>query len=190
MILSGEAIRSHMGEEIVIDPFDDAKVNPNSYNLSLHNELLIYEEVVLDVREPNRYRRLEIPEGGLVLQPGCLYLGRTSERTETHNMVPMIAGRSSLARLGLFVHGTAGFGDVGYCGFWTLEMYAVQPIRIYSGIDICQIFFHEICGDVTEYCSKYQNSNDILPSMMYQEFGGEINDAQLELDFEERKDVD
>ena len=92
---------------------------------------MVYEEVVLDMAKANRVRRIAIPSEGLVLSPNQLYLGRTVERTETHNLVPQIEGRSSIGRLGLFVHVTAGFGDVGFCGFWTLEMFAVQPIRIY-----------------------------------------------------------
>ncbi len=117
MILSGEQIRQRIDEDIIIDPFDAENLNPNSYNLSLHSELMVYEEVVLDMRKANRVRRLEIPDDGLVLAPGQLYLGRTIERTETHNLVPMIEGRSSVGRLGLFVHVTAGFGDVGFCGY-------------------------------------------------------------------------
>src|SRR5262249_52543390 len=157
-------------DELTIDPFDESRLNPNSYNLSLHNELLVYEEVVLDMRQPNRVRRVMIPPEGLVLSPNQLYLGRTAERTETHNLVPMIEGRSSIGRLGLFVHVTAGFGDVGFCGYWTLEMFAVQPIRIYPGVQICQIFYHQIVGDVTEYTStKYQHNRDIQPSLLYRE---------------------
>lgn len=185
MILTGEEIRSQMGKNIQIDPFDPRRINPNSYNLSLHHELLVYEEVVLDLRSPNRFRRIEIPPEGFVLNPGQLYLGRTVERTETRNLVPMIEGRSSIGRLGLFVHVTAGFGDIGFCGFWTLEMYAVQPIRIYAGIEICQIIYHEIVGDVREYRSdKYQNNSDIQPSLLYRELGYKAEDPQLELDFE------
>ena len=145
MILSGHEIRNHLGTDIVIDPFDERHLNPNSYNLTLHDELMTYEEVVLDMAKANRVRRLTIPPEGLVLGPNQLYLGRTVERTETHNLVPMIEGRSSVGRLGLFVHVTAGFGDVGFCGYWTLEMFAVQPVRIYPGVPICQIFYHEIC---------------------------------------------
>ena len=124
MILSGHQIRENLGTNILIDPFDEANLNPNSYNLTLHNELITYEEVVLDMAKPNRVRRIIIPPEGLVLGPSQLYLGRTVERTETHKLVPMIEGRSSIGRLGLFVHVTAGFGDVGFCGFWTLEMFA------------------------------------------------------------------
>ena len=87
---------------------------------------------------PNGIEFLKIPKEGLLLQPGTLYLGRTLEYTETHGMVPMLEGRSSVGRLGLFVHVTAGFGDIGFCGYWTLEMFAVQPVRIYAGVAICQ----------------------------------------------------
>jgi len=170
----------------VIDPFTPERLNPNSYNLTLHDELLTYEEVVLDMAEPNRTRRIKIHKEGLVLTPQKLYLGRTAERTETHNFVPMIEGRSSVGRLGLFVHVTAGFGDVGFSGYWTLEMFAVQPIRIYPGIQICQIFYHQIEGDVREYCSdKYQHNRDIQPSLLYKEInpGAEREGPQLTFNF-------
>ena len=185
MILSGHQIRDQLGRDIVIDPFDESRLNPNSYNLTLHHELMIYEEVVLDMRKANRVRRLTIPPEGLVLNPNQLYLGRTAERTETHGYVPMIEGRSSVGRLGLFVHVTAGFGDVGFCGYWTLEMFAIHSVRIYAGVPICQIFYHEIAGPVTEYASnKYQHNADIQPSLLFKELNPQCeNDPQLTLDF-------
>jgi dCTP deaminase len=186
MILSGEQIRSRIGDSIRIEPFCEDNLNPNSYNLTLHDELLIYEEVVLDMRQVNRVRRIQIPEDGIVLSPNQLYLGRTVERTETHQLVPMVEGRSSIGRLGLFVHVTAGFGDVGFCGYWTLEMFAVQPVRIYPGVSICQMFYHEIAGDIEEYASeKYQHNHDIQPSLLYKELNPEIEkeDPQLMFDF-------
>ena len=81
MILSGDEIRNNLGKDIVIEPFCEDNLNPNSYNLSLHDELMVYEEVVLDMCKPNRVRRMEIPPEGLVLAPNQLYLGRTCERT-------------------------------------------------------------------------------------------------------------
>jgi dCTP deaminase len=192
MILSGEEIRKNLGGSIVIDPFDPANLNPNSYNLTLHDELLTYEEVVLDMRQQNRVRRIRIPEEGLVLNPNQLYLGRTVERTETHSLVPMIEGRSSIGRLGLFVHVTAGFGDVGFCGFWTLEIFAIQPVRIYPHVSICQIFYHQILGDFRAYNSdKYQNNQDIQPSMLYKELNPEAQryDPQLKLPFDDQESV-
>jgi dCTP deaminase len=183
MILTGHEIQARLGSDIVIDPFNEQQLNPNSYNLRLHNELLVYEEIVLDMRRPNRFRRYEIPPEGFVLHPNQLYLGRTAERTETHNLVPMLEGRSSVGRLGLFVHVTAGFGDVGFCGYWTLEMFAVQPVRVYAGVEIAQIFYHAVEGDVTEYASdKYQHNRDIQPSMLFREFQ-DSRERQMRLEF-------
>jgi len=185
MVLSGLEIKRQLGENIIIDPFDESRLNPNSYNLTLHDELMVYEEVVLDMKKPNRVRRITIPPEGLDLHANQLYLARTAERTETHNLVPMIEGRSSVGRLGLFVHVTAGFGDVGFCGYWTLEMFAVQPVRIYPGVAICQIFYHEISSDFEEYRSdKYQHNNDIQPSLLFKELNPNADqDPQLKLPF-------
>ena len=94
MILSGQEIKKRLGDTIDITPFNEDNLNPNSYNLTLHDEVMVYEEVVLDMRQVNRVRRLKIPESGLVLNPNQLYLARTVERTETHDLVPMIEGRS------------------------------------------------------------------------------------------------
>jgi dCTP deaminase len=185
MILSGQEISARIGGDIKIDPFNPAALNPNSYNLTLHDELMVYEELLLDMAKPMRVRRIHIPPEGMDLRPQQLYLGRTVERTETHNLVPQIEGRSSVGRLGLFVHVTAGFGDVGFVGHWTLEMFAVQPVRIYPGVPICQIFYHEITGKFDEYDSKYQHNRDIQPSLLFKELAaGEHQDPQLPLAFD------
>ena len=160
-----------MGKEIEINPFDEKRVNPNSYNLSLYDELLVYENPVLDMKKPNPVKTIRIPETGLELQPGRLYLGRTAEYTRTETFVPMLEGRSSVGRLGLFIHITAGFGDVGFEGYWTLEMFCTQPVIIYPGVEICQIYYHTIEGDYDRYTSgKYQHNSGIQPSLLYKEF--------------------
>ncbi len=171
MILSGLEIKKRLGTDIVIEPYNEKQLNPNSYNLTLHDELMVYTESVLDMRKPNATQLLKIPDSGFVIEPGRLYLGRTRERTETKNIVPMLEGRSSVGRLGLFVHITAGFGDIGFCGYWTLEISAVQPVRIYAGVEICQIFYHTLIGDFTEYKEgKYQGNTGIQPSLFYKDF--------------------
>lgn len=171
MILSGQTIKEKLGKEIIIEPFDEHALNPNSYNLKLHNELLVYDEEYLDMRKPNKTKTLFIPEEGLVLEPGVLYLGRTVEYTETDGCVPMLEGRSSVGRLGLFIHVCAGFGDVGFKGYWTLEIHCIQPIRVYAGVEICQIYYHAIEGPYVRYLSgKYQNNTGIQPSMLYKDF--------------------
>ena len=171
MILSGKEIKKNLGNGIIIEPFTESQLNPNSYNLRLHNELLIYTDDVLDMKKQHRVEKLIIPQGGLVLEPGRLYLARTVEYTKTDNFVPMLEGRSSIGRLGLFIHITAGFGDVGFAGFWTLEISCVHPIRIYPNVEICQIFYHSIDGEFDRYRSnKYQDNKGIQPSMLYKDF--------------------
>lgn len=171
MILSGLEILRHLGKEIIIEPFDRSKLNPNSYNLTLHDELLVYDTPVLDIKAPNPVRRITIPPEGLVLEPNRLYLGRTKEYTKTTGFIPMLEGRSSIGRLGMVIHVTAGFGDVGFAGYWTLEIFCVHPIRVYPDVEICQIYYHTILGDYEPYASgKYQNNTDIQPSLLYKDF--------------------
>ena len=171
MILTGPEIQKRLNQDITITPFDQKLLNPNSYNLRLANELLVYTEMPLDMKKDNPVEKLVIPPEGLLLEPGKLYLGRTVEFTETRNLVPMLEGRSSIGRLGLYVHVTAGFGDVGFAGFWTLELHCVQPIRIYAGVSICQIFYHSVEGDIIEYKSgKYQGNQGVQSSRLWMDF--------------------
>lgn len=172
MILSGKEIEKLVAKgDIVIDPFDRKQVNPNSYNLRLHNGMLVYTDPVLDMKKPLNTETLIIPEEGLVLQPGTLYLGRTWEYTRTDKYVPMLEGRSSVGRLGLYIHVTAGFGDVGFAGYWTLEIQCVLPVKIYPMVEICQIYYHSIQGEYETYSGgKYQNNRGIQPSLFYRDF--------------------
>jgi dCTP deaminase len=171
MILTGPEIQKRLGTDIKIEPFNVKQLNPNSYNLKLHEDLLVYSELPLDMKKNNPSTPLKIPSEGLVLQPGKLYLGRTVEHTTTHNLVPMLEGRSSVGRLGLFVHVTAGFGDTGFSGYWTLEMHCIHPIRVYAGVEICQIFYHAVEGDVVNYVSgKYQANKEVQSSRMWMDF--------------------
>ena len=108
MILSGKKIKEELDNNIFIAPFDEKQLNPNSYNLRLFNELLVYDKHTLDMRTPNTASKIIIPEEGLLLETNKLYLGRTLEHTRTEGYVPMLEGRSSIGRLGMFIHVTAG----------------------------------------------------------------------------------
>ena len=171
MILSGLEIKKHINREIIIDPFDESRLNPNSYNLSLHNELLIYANKILDMKQQNQTQKILIPSEGYLLEPGKLYLGRTNEFTKTEKFIPMLEGRSSIGRLGICIHVTAGFGDVGFAGYWTLELFCVQPVKIYPDVQIAQIYYHTITEPYERYTKgKYQNNQGIQASMLYKEF--------------------
>ena len=169
MILTGQEIlrRWHKGNDIKIDLFDPKKLNPNSYNLTLFPELKIYTNQIIDSKNP-KTETIEIPKNGLVLQPNILYLGSTNEYTETYNLVPKIDGRSSIGRLGISVHVTAGFGDIGFKGRWTLEIFVIQPIIIYPNMEICQISYYIPYGDITNYNGRYQNQKTIQESKYFE----------------------
>lgn len=169
MIISGKEIEKLINKEIFIDPYLPEQLNPNSYNLRLHHQLLVYEERVLDMKKDNTVGRLTIPPEGLVLEPGILYLGRTVENIRADHHVPMLEGRSSIGRLGIVVHLTAGLGNIGSSGFWTLEIACVQPVRIYPDVEICQIYFQDIRGEHVKYHSTKYHHEDIQPSLLFQE---------------------
>jgi dCTP deaminase len=174
MILSGNEIKIQQEAGMIfIEDFDDARLGPNSYNLRLGNKLLTYTNMILDAKRSNDVEELTIPPDGIVLAPGHLYLGETMEYTKTDGFVPLVEGRSSSGRLGINIHATAGFGDVGFCGRWTLELSCVQPVKIYAGMEICQIYYNTICGKVTKkYTGKYQGSDGVRASKMWQDFEG------------------
>lgn len=178
-VLSGLEIHNQIQQgNIEISPYNPKQLNPNSCNLRLANELMVYDLGddddfigVLDMKKNNAVKHLTIPPEGILLQPNTLYLARTEEYTKTDKFVPMLEGRSSVGRLGLFVHVTAGFGDVGFAGYWTLEMYCIHPIRIYAGTEICQIYYHAIEGEYEKYTGgKYDNNTGIQASLLYKDF--------------------
>lgn len=182
MILSGPEIKKYIEmtepeftesngvRGIHIDDFNDVRLNPNSYNLRLGKLVKSVRprglpgkhtnDGAFDTRNPIETTEIvefQLSEQGAILKPGELWLGTTVERTETHGFVPAVEGRSSLGRLGLFVHVTAGFGDDGFCGHWTLEMTSLFPVRLYPGMEICQIYYHALQGLRKPYRGRYQN---------------------------------
>jgi dCTP deaminase len=156
MILTDKTIIDEIAlKNIVIDPLIEENIGTNSVDLTLSKTLLMYTEQVLDVRKKVNSVPFIIPDEGLILKPGILYLASTVEYTETLRHVPIIQGKSSLGRLGLFVHITAGFGDVNFKGHWTLELACIQPVKIYPGMKIAQICYHDISEmPYTDYASK------------------------------------
>lgn len=159
MILTGPEIHAATRDgHVRIDPFCPRQVNPNSYNVRLGNQLLVYTGDVLDAYAENPTTRLTLDAGGLVLEPGELYLGHTVERVGSDRHVPLLFGRSSVGRLGLFVEITAPIGDLGFHGQWTLQLCATRPIRVYPGMEIGQIMFSTATGERMAYAGKYQHS--------------------------------
>jgi dCTP deaminase len=159
MILSDKKILAAIEEgQIVIEPFDRACLGTNSYDVHLGKHLAMYDSQILDARKHNTITHFEIPEEGFVLHPGILYLGVTQEYTETHNSVPFLEGKSSVGRLGIDIHATAGKGDVGFCNFWTLEISCTQSVRVYAGMPIGQLIYFMVDGDIERYYNRKQDA--------------------------------
>ena len=159
MILSDKQILEQIAtKQIVIEPFDRVHLGTNSYDVHLGKYLAIYEDDVLDAKCHNKIKEIIIPDEGLVLQPGELYLGVTEEYTETHASVPFLEGKSSIGRLGIDIHATAGKGDVGFCNTWTLEISCVKPVRVYAGMPIGQLIYFRVEGEIENYYHAKSNA--------------------------------
>jgi len=177
MILSDKKILDEIkAGSIVIEPYDRSCLGSNSYDVHLGDTLAEYDEDVLDARVHNKIHYFKIPPEGKLLVPARFYLGVTHEYTETHKHVPFLEGKSSIGRLGIDIHSTAGKGDVGYCNTWTLEISVKQPVRVYAGMPIGQLIYFEVSGEIlTPYnkkkSAKYNTRNTKpVETMMWKNF--------------------
>lgn len=171
MILSGKKIAQEVENgNIIILPFNISDINPNSYNYTIDDYLKVYEDEVLDAKKQMKTKIIPIPDEGIVLEPNKLYLGATKEIFGSDKYVPVITGRSSTGRIGLFVQITADLVDIGFKGNLTLQLCATQPVRIYKGMKIGQVMFWKIDGDYELYHGKYQNSKGPRESEVWKDF--------------------
>lgn len=162
MILSDKAILESIDKgEILVEPFRRECLGTNSYDVHLGKHLAVYKNRVLDAKSHNEIEEMIIPEDGFVLHPNELYLGVTEEYTESHKHVPFLEGKSSVGRLGIDIHATAGKGDVGFCNTWTLEISCSQPVRIYAGMPIGQLIYFVVSGEIENMYNKKKNAKYI-----------------------------
>jgi dCTP deaminase len=168
MILTGNAIvRARSAGELVIDPFKPSNVGPNSYDFRLGNRCKTYRPTVLDSLKPNRVEEFIIPSDGMVLCPSRLYLVNTVETMGSTKYVPIIKGRSSIGRLGLFINITADLIDIGSINQWTLQLHCVAPVRVYPGMAIGQVTFWKVHGAIDLYRGKYLHKRSPVESLAF-----------------------
>jgi dCTP deaminase len=159
MILTDARILEEMEKgTIKIEPFVKDCLGSNSYDVHLGKTLAKYDNEILDARKHNTITYFEIPDEGFILQPNIFYLGVTAEYTETHEHVPFLEGKSSTGRLGIDIHATAGKGDVGFCGNWTLEISVKQPVKIYKGMPVGQLIYFPVEGVVNVKYNEKKNA--------------------------------
>ncbi|MEK7198494.1 MAG: dCTP deaminase [Bacteroidota bacterium] len=174
MILTDSRILEEMEKgTIKIVPYNREDLGSNSYDVHLGKCLATYVNAELDAKKHNTIEYFDIPDEGFVLQPYAFYLGVTEEYTETHSHVPFLEGKSSTGRLGIDIHATAGKGDVGFCGNWTLEISCKQPVKIYKGMPIGQLIYFPVDGEIEvkynqKINAKYSGQpNKPVESMMW-----------------------
>ena len=184
MILSDRTIREEIDAgRIVIDPFDPTCVQPSSVDLHVDNQFRVFANSrypYIDVKEemPDLTELVEVkPDEPFILHPGEFVLGSTAERVGIPNdLVARLEGKSSLGRLGLLIHSTAGYVDPGWDGYLTLELSNVAnlPITLYPGMRIGQISFFKLTtpADVPYGLAgnKYQGQRGPTPSRFFRDF--------------------
>lgn len=162
MILTGPEIERRVAVGYIrITPFDPARVNPASVDLTLGPDVFTYDAQSigepLDPRRVNAGRTTILnTEAQILLQPGRLYLMHTAERVWARDCVPVLDGKSTLGRCGVSVHQTAGYGDPGFDGQYTLEVTCIYATWVWVGMPIAQIRFHETTGTIRSYEGKYR----------------------------------
>jgi dCTP deaminase len=184
MILSDRTIREEIDAgRIVIDPFDPACVQPSSVDLHVDAEFRVFANSrypYIDVKQeqPDLTELVETkPDEPFILHPGEFVLGSTLERVALpDDLVARLEGKSSLGRLGLLIHSTAGYVDPGWNGYLTLELSNVAnlPITLYPGMRIGQISFFQLttAADVPYggSGSKYQGQRGPTASRFFEDF--------------------
>ena len=186
MVLSDRDIRAQIGAgRIVIDPFEPSAVQPSSIDLHLDRRFRVFansRHPYIDVRveQPDLTELVEIDEDGpFILHPGEFVLASTVERVALpEDIVARLEGKSSLGRLGLLIHSTAGYVDPGWDGNLTLELSNVAnlPIALYWGMKIGQISFQRMSSPVDqpygtgELGSKYRGQRDPTASLYHRDF--------------------
>jgi len=151
MILTGtEIVEQRRLGRIRIEPFHPEQVSPNSYDFRLGDAVEMYQSEALDFRQENPKVKIPIPDDGLLLKIDKIYLAATEELIGSDHFAAIIHARSSVARLGLFVHVTADLIDIGSYDRWILQLHAVQPVRIFRGMRIGQVTFWSAKGPTSK----------------------------------------
>ncbi|GLR10925.1 dCTP deaminase [Mixta theicola] len=175
MILTGKEIEKRVeSKEIVISPFLPENINPNSYNFRLGRQMKVYTNELIDPAQENPVDTLTVNDDGIILQPRRLYLAETIETMGSTQFVPTYAARSSVARMGMFINLSAPLGDIGFIGKWTIQLFCIHPVKVYYGMNIGQMMFWHVSGEIELYHGKYQHASGPLASRIHIDFEQKI----------------
>lgn len=174
MILTGNKILEGVREnKIVIEPFDEKFLEPNSYGFHLNSKLLEYTcslEKPLDIKSNMPYKELIIPPEGLVLEPGKFYLGSTYEKMGSNFYAKTLHANFSTSSMGMWIQFSAPLGHIGAIINWTLEIAVAEHVRVYSGMRIGKLAFWESQGARLMYDGKYVGSSNVVESRIGKDY--------------------
>lgn len=173
MILTGSQIAAEVSAgRIVIGEFSEQRIEPNSYGFRLGEDLVQYDQEILDAAETPRTRQARIGPAGLVLLPGQFYLGGTMESMGSPHYAALLYACRSLATLGIWIQFSAPLGHCGAIFPWTLEITVAHPVRVYRGMLIGKIAFWSVAGQTQPYTGKYTGSRSAVASRLSTEMSG------------------
>ncbi|MEQ4720942.1 hypothetical protein [Nonomuraea sp. B19D2] len=177
MILTGPAIAAAVTRgDIAIEPYDPCRLSPNAYDWRLGDRIMTCNHA-LDAARPTHFDESVIPNSGMTLSPGVLYLGVTHERTWSERYAQFLNGDRTIGALGIWVHVSAPLGHTGHAIAWTLEIRVARPVRVYPGMTFGKLLFLHTFGATASYQRhgrKYTASTGIDVSRLYQEL---LNDG-------------
>lgn len=170
-MLNNNAIQKEISRGAIYVDNSEKNICQNFINLTLGNTIKVYDTPSLDVTKNSPSLEIVIPPEGLILKPNELYIARTFEFTSTYGFVPMLTGTDALSALGMEIHITAGFGDNGFEGTWTLEIVCSNPTRVYPHMLVGQIYYNPLIGDAKKlYRGKYFKQIEPTASKLYEEY--------------------
>ncbi len=170
MMLTGSQIKAMVGSgDIVIDPYDETLIEPNSYGFRLGERVIEYKSQWIDPVQELEFEEHIIGEEGFVFHPGRFYLGHTLERIGGLPFASELFANLSTAMCGVFLQTSAPLGHTGAVIRWTLEITVAQKVRLYPRMKIGKICFWDTLGELEHYAGRYLNSETVVESRIIED---------------------
>ena len=173
-MLDKDAIKTEITRNSIYVDGGIDHIKDDYIEVTLGDTLKVYDAPYLSITNPTSTKEFKMDEDGFILKPNELYIGRTREYTKTYGFVPLLAESEELAAVGMEIHVTAGFGDNGFEGTWTLEIVCTNPTKVYPGMPIGRVYYYPLIGDADiEYRGKYFGQVEPTVSRLSQEYEGQ-----------------
>jgi len=165
VILTGPEIKVGVGRgDIVVEPYCERSVEPNSYGIHLGSTIMTYKDETLDLRRPLETVSHEISDQGFILEPDRFYLAATKERIGSEFFATELYATRSAATCGMFIHLSAPLGHCGAIVNWTLEIIVAHPMIVYAGMPVGKVCFWKNEGELETYLGRYAGDRSVTPS--------------------------